>query len=137
MSAAGFIQVTIMELNNSMDLDEPYSPFKTQLSCGEVVAFHKENKNLKGLSFVEKLLDVSGLSIAPITTEELEQNFQQLKDTIKNRWLNFYQKWKNKNYNWRSFNGKPEDVFIDLSTDFPGLINYEEVALFGSQVSVF
>ena len=65
-----------MELDNSMDLDEPSSTFKTQLSCGEVVVFHRANKNLKGLSFVEKLLDVSGLSIAPITTEELEQSLE-------------------------------------------------------------
>ena len=125
-----------MAMNNSMDLDEPYTSFKTHLSCGEVVTFHKENKNLKGFSFVEKLLEVSNLSIAPITTEELEKRFQQLKDTIRNRWIKFFLKWKNKSYSWKAFNGKPEDVFIDLSTDFPDLINYEDVALFGSQVTI-
>ena len=124
-----------MDFDNSMDLDEALPTFKVTLSSEEVLSFHKDHKNLKGVSFAEELLSNSSLSIAPITTENLEQSHRSLKDTVRLRWSHFYQRWKKNNYRWKNFDGKPEDVFLDLSTDFPDLINYEEVALFGSQVS--
>ena len=122
-----------MDPDNSMDLDEPV--FKVNLSCEEVLSFHKDHKNLKGVAFTEELLSNSGLSIAPITTEDLEQRYRLLKDTIRIRWGQFFLKWKKNGYKWKNFDGKPSDIFLDLSSDFPDLINYEEVALFGSQVS--
>ena len=123
-----------MDLDNSMDLDDPVPVFKVIISCEEALSFHKDHKNLKGVSFAEELLSKSGLSIAPITTENLEQQYRLLKDTVRIRWGQFYVKWKKNNYRWKSFDGKPEDTFIDLSSDFPDLINYEDVVLLGSQV---
>ena len=111
-----------------METDDPGSvkQFKTFLTISEVLSFASSNKESSASEFIKELLAKTGLSLAPISTEDQEKDFEGLKEIVRKRWNNLKRRWKFANYQWKNFKGEPDDIFLDIEKDYPSLVSYEE-----------
>ena len=123
------------EAQGDMDVENAVKPFKTILTVGEILDIHKDFKSLKSTAFITKVLEVSNLSLAPISTEEQETSFKNVKDLMRKRWNNLHEKWKKSNRIMNQFNKETNDTFIDIEKDFPILVSYERYDVPNSQSS--
>ena len=82
-----------------------------------------------------KLIKNAGLSLVIPDTNEMEKDFLTLKDNLKQRWYELFKSWKLAKFSWKAFKKDGDDIFIDLSLDFPNIVNYGAIPPFGSQAS--